>query len=291
MALANVGVQSREVLLPWEANPYQLISWWEMEKFAAEKFCNICSNLAGLSTRFAEASRIGSTGIHPKDMQWMIGALENIENNCKYIGLDVSAIQLQKAVKNLKADADGSSLHAMQVSQLLVDLGTVIASEMSTKLFMRIFPERVAFYEQDDLFGANVAANFGSAKKDIKSAGSCYAADRNTACVMHLMRVLEVGLNTLAKELGVTFDRRSWDNIINDIEAEIQKINGPARGLNWKVKQQFYSEAAKDFRYFKDAWRNHAMHYREHYEASEAKGILDHIKSFMMHLADNGLKE
>ena len=75
------------------------------------------------------------------------------------------------------------------------------------------------------------------------------------------------------------------------IEAEIKKINGPAWGSDWKVKQQFYSGAAKDFRYFKDAWRNHAMHFREHYEASEAKIILDHVKSFMIHLADGGLKE
>ena len=274
---------------PWLKNPFNLFNWWEMEKFSAEKFCNICGNLAGLSARFAEADRIGSTGVAPNDVKYMIDALTRIENNCKDIGLDVSAILFQKARKNLSIHA--ASLNTMQVSQLLVDLGTAISSEMSTKLFMRIFPERVAFCEQEDLFGAVVAANFPSAKKDIKSAGSCYAFDRNTACVMHLMRVLEVSLSTLAKQLGIAFDRRNWENIINDIEAEIKKINGPAWGSDWKVKNQFYSGAAKDFRYFKDAWRNHAMHFREHYEASEAKTILDHVKSFMIHLADGGLKE
>ena len=162
---------------------------------------------------------------------------------------------------------------------------------MSTHLFMHIFPERQGFYEQEELFGMTVNANFNSAKRDIKAAGSCYAADRNTACVMHLMRVLEVGLNTLAKTLGVSFDRRNWENLINDIDAEIKKINGPARGADWKEKQEFYSSAAKDFRYFKDAWRNHAMHFREHYEGSEAKTILEHVKAFMAQLADEGLKE
>jgi hypothetical protein len=107
---------------------------------------------------------------------------------------------------------------------------------------------------------------------------------------MHLMRVLKVGLNTLAKELKVNFDPRTWENVINDIEAEIKKINGPAWWPDWKVKEQFYSEAAKDFR-FKDAWRNHATHYREHYEASEALTILTHVQAFMKHLAESGLKE
>jgi hypothetical protein len=39
------------------------------------------------------------------------------------------------------------------------------------------------------------------------------------------------------------------------------------------------------------SWRNHAMHFREHYEGSEAKTILEHVKAFMAQLADGGLKE
>ena len=107
---------------------------------------------------------------------------------------------------------------------------------------------------------------------------------------MHLMRVLEVGLNTLARTLGVSFDRRNWENVINDCDAKIKTI-GPSWGADWKDKQQFYAGAAKDFRYFKDAWRNHAMHYRERYDATEAKSILDHVKTFMVQLADGGLTE
>jgi hypothetical protein len=162
---------------------------------------------------------------------------------------------------------------------------------MSSQLFMRIFPDRVDFYQQEEFFGPKVELNFPSAKRDNKSAGSCYACDRNTACVMHLMRVLEVGMNTLAATLKVSFERRSWENVINDLDTEIKKINGPHAGADWKNKQQFYAEAAKEFRYFKDAWRNHAMHYREHYDAIEALSILNHTKEFMKHLAQNNLAE
>jgi hypothetical protein len=64
-----------------------------------------------------------------------------------------------------------------------------------------------------------------------------------------------------------------------------------AGGPDWNQKQQFYSGAAKDFRYFKDAWRNHAMQYRERYTETDAKGILEHVRAFMVQLANGGLKE
>jgi hypothetical protein len=105
------------------------------------------------------------------------------------------------------------------------------------------------------------------------------------------MRVLELGMNVLASKLQVDFQRRNWENVLNDIDAAVKKINGPHAGTDWKEQQRFYSEAAKDFRYFKDAWRNHAMHFHEHYEAAEARSILDHVKTFMEHLAANGLRE
>lgn len=33
------------------------------------------------------------------------------------------------------------------------------------------------------------------------------------------------------------------------------------------------------------------MHKHEHYEASEARTVLDHVKAFMAHLAENGILE
>jgi hypothetical protein len=77
----------------------------------------------------------------------------------------------------------------------------------------------------------------------------------------------------------------------NIIESAVKKINGPHAGTDWKDKQHFLAESAKDFRYFKNAWRNYAMHFHEHYDASEAELILDHVKTFMVHLTENVLKE
>jgi hypothetical protein len=44
------------------------------------------------------------------------------------------------------------------------------------------------------------------------------------------------------------------------------------------------------FRYFKDAWRNHVDHGREHYDEHQADTILTHTIDFMVFLVEAGLK-
>jgi hypothetical protein len=262
------------------------VSWWEMEKFAAERFMAICSNLSLL----AAESRKFDVALTDFAKQETCKTLHKIGQDCKAIGLRSTVIQFEEVIANIMA----FTVHADQLSQIFLCLSSAIRAEMSTHLFMQILPSRIDYYEQAELFGPQVNASFTSAIRDIRSCGSCYACDRNTASVMHGMRVLEVGLSVLASHLNVSSDHANWNKIIEQIEKEIKAISGisgPARPSDWNAKMQFYSDAAKDFRYFKDAWRNHVMHFREHYEASEALTILNHIKAFMGHLADSGLKE
>jgi hypothetical protein len=254
-----------------------------MERFAAEKFCLIASKLASVTSQFG-GDRESVRQVWPKELHPLAARLEEILPDLQSIGLKTASLQVVDAVNRLRNQGKWVSA---QVVQLLICINVAINSEMSTHGFRRVFPEREDFYENPALFGVKVEHSFSEASRDIRSAGSCYAADRNTACVMHLMRVLELGLNALAERLSVKFGRREWENVINDIEAAIAKINGPYAGLDWREQQRFYAEAAKDFRYFKNAWRNHAMHAREHYDAGDARMILDHVKAFMVHLAES----
>jgi hypothetical protein len=52
----------------------------------------------------------------------------------------------------------------------------------------------------------------------------------------------------------------------------------------------FYSEAAKEFVYFKEAWRNHAMHGRASYDENDARKVMTHVREFMTVLSKH-LKE
>jgi hypothetical protein len=278
----NVGT-----VCPWLANPYALVNWWNMEKFAADKFCKIASNIASLTYYF------GGDGRSMRQMPAgeLIGLAEQLEGilpDVEGIGLKTSGLLVRDSVKRLR---EISGWVSPQIVQLLTCINVTINSEMSTQLFVRIFPERSDFFENPNLFGNQVEASFPSASRDIMAAGTCYALDRNTASVMHSMRCLETPLVALADRLNVTIKKPDWENVINDVESAIGKVNGPHAGLTWKEERDFLAGAAMEFRYIKNAWRNHAMHAREHYDANEARSVLDHIKALMVHLADNGMKE
>ena len=127
---------------------------------------------------------------------------------------------------------------------------------------------------------------FPSAKNDIEAAVDCFALGHNTACAYHLMRVLEYGLRALAANVDRTFDKQQWHNIIEEIESAIEEDRKKLpRGELKDDRLTFLSAAAKEFFYFKDGWRNHTAHNRVSYDESMAKGLIDHVRSFMNHLS------
>jgi hypothetical protein len=135
------------------------------------------------------------------------------------------------------------------------------------------------------LFGSAVSDHFPTVDEEVAEAGKCLALRRGTACVMHLMRTLEVGLHSLAGEMGVPFENKNWNTIIDQVEKQIREMSSVTHGAEWKKDQQFYSEAAVHFRLLKDAWRNHAMHVHERYSEERAEAIFNSVRSFMQHLA------
>jgi len=58
-----------------------------------------------------------------------------------------------------------------------------------------------------------------------------------------------------------------------------------SKDLDRTERLVFLSQAVKEFVYFKDGWRNFAMHGLEEYDAPKALSILNHVKTFMAHLA------
>jgi hypothetical protein len=167
----------------------------------------------------------------------------------------------------------------------------------SKQIFFRLTPEESAMFDKKQLFGAGVATAFPSdeATYEIMEAGNCLALGRPTATVFHLMRVLEKGLKALAANLDVQFsipfDYLNWQNIIEQIESEIKKLGQQPAGQTKTDTLKSYSEIAKQFRYFKDAWRNGVAHSRETYSPEQALSIFRHVREFMQDIVKLGLHE
>jgi hypothetical protein len=96
-------------------------------------------------------------------------------------------------------------------------------------------------------------------------------------------------LKSLAVDLATRFDRNSWDAHLKDIERKLQKKYGSAGPRT--PTEKFYSEVAAQFGNMKVAWRNPTMHIEASYDDTEGRYLLTTVEKFMMHLANNSLKE
>ena len=208
------------------------------------------------------------------------------ETLCSEVDLPIS----KKAIEKIKESLSENNPKLKDLLALNQELEHIMSYEMESRKFFSIEPDKCNFLNKTDLFGTEVSSAFPSTNFDIEEAGKCLAFERWTASVSHLMKVLEVGLVTLAEDIGIPSDQKNWGGIISEIEKKIEK-NSKNPDADWKGKEQFYSEAALQFRYFKNAWRNHVMHARKiAYDEERATSIYQRTKEFMKTLATR-LKE
>lgn len=127
-----------------------------------------------------------------------------------------------------------------------------------------------------------VLEKFPSTQDDILAAVDCWALCYGTASVFHAMRVLEYGLAALAGNVEITITTQTWQTVIDQIESRIRALGKELpSGLGKNERLRFLSEAAKEFVWFKDGWRNHTSHNRATYDIHQARSAMEHVRSFM----------
>ncbi len=200
-----------------------------------------------------------------------------------YLGLDVSAAILGQFTDAMK---EGPRHSVDEIARLLDVLIETIPNELASKKILMLPPVKAGYLDGSiDLFSSRVRESFPSADLDMTEAQKCFAFDRNTACVIHAMRALEPALNSLACSLGVPA-KENWNVLLDQIEKEIRSRSAKTHGESWKIKDEsFYAGAAAHFRMVKNAWRNHAMHGKEHYDEERARDIMNSVSALMRHLA------
>jgi hypothetical protein len=215
----------------------------------------------------------------------VINALKRLKTICDASGLDTSSRLIDDALGMVTATETWKPSNRVLEGRADGVYNTVLA-ELRGITFLRINKRDKDLFDKESLFGEDVAANFSHAKYDIAEASKCLALNRSTACVLHLMRVLEVGLNSLANQFQVVFTHTNWNQVIEQIESKIRDIDkDPNKPATWKEDRKFYSAAANQFRYFKDSWRNYAMHIHDKYTPEEALIVYTSVKVFMEQIA------
>lgn len=242
----------------------------------------LLSRLGEVEQRLKPAKASGMTG--PGAEQVTRGLLVQIEQECQRLEIPLELVQTIRD----KLDFGSPPAFLATLGQFSF-LRETIEKSLQNRLFLFLPPQDAAQYKDPLALFAKTQNAFPTAQNDITAAVRCRALGLGTACVFHCMGVLQPGLYALADAVRAKFDHHfaleSWGKIIDLIEDELSILR-KAKKSNEKDEQlNFYSQAAAQFRYFKDAWRNHVCHLRKQYEADEATLVLSHVREFMEHLS------
>jgi hypothetical protein len=213
---------------PWENDPYPLTNWWSMEKFSADEFVSIAGQLTMLKHEAEHDLNQGSEiAIGPEVKKVFLVALGRIKSKCEKIGLKVSAKAAQLVIDLLNQPGTTFSSLAGPFDHVVSN----IQWEMEEVLFFHMPSKQAEFYAQRELFGVEVNAKFPSIQFDMIEAGNCYAMGRGTACVFHLMRIMEVGVQKFGDKLDVTLaSEKNWQNILDEVNKAIKALPPRASG-------------------------------------------------------------
>lgn len=122
------------------------------------------------------------------------------------VTVHLAALPLSEATKQqVKYLYDSIGTEPSRVIAVLMrTLHNSVTAEISPYFYLSLDATEKQLYEQNEpLFGKEVCDKFPSAAFDIAEAGRCLALERSTACVFHLMRVVEVAIKVVSAFLGV----------------------------------------------------------------------------------------
>lgn len=293
-------IEDRVAIQPWESNPTGLFTWWDMLSFSAWNFFWCGVTLKNIESDCLLGSmEIGSDepifnltkNLDDRSRERTLVSLKRIVKEFSGIGLRITAETTTELIEELE-DATAVGHNFQWLTDQIKAIRSLSRKEIDGKVFLYVSSERAKFFPQmkePHIFGKAVADAFPSAIADVTESGVCLALDRGSACVFHLMRVLEIGLTTLGAKFGVSLAHTNWGPAIDEIESKIRDMH---KDPVWKafpdckLQQEFYAQAASHFGILKDAWRNYTMHVRGFYTEEQAGRVFENVKGFMQKLAE-----
>jgi len=253
-----------------------------MLRFYANKYVSLSRRLEAVLSR-SDTQRLVdlNTSVSEEDRKVWGASLASFKKGFEELSLGFCVLHIDGTVRllNTKDDLTYRELHAA-----LRELQSRLEHELSINVYFQLNSERIKYYEQEQpLFGQTVSDKFPSALYDIVEAGRCLATERSTACVFHLMRIMEAGLKALAKKLTLSIDPDwTWQKILNEVNAAINRM--PEKPPKKKRLKESFASMSAHLSSVKMAWRNPTMHVRGKYAMEEAEAILNNVRIFIQHL-------
>jgi hypothetical protein len=264
----------------WRENPYRLVSLMEILRTRPEAFCKLIGQInrmllsSDLTRRTKEENQANL-------VNGIVTSFGPAVQEAQRLGFASSVAHLQRILASIRSGSWSGE-------DFLYDLRALhdrMIDDLEARFFLAVPFDRVKYYDQKEpLFGENVFNHFPRTIIDIEEAGKCLALGRATACVFHLMRVMEDALKIVAIKLEIPY-APGWESYIKQIDKKIS-VDHKDKTLEWKKDEPFYRDLLGDFQTVKWAWRNPTMHIVRQYTIEEAESIFQAVRGFMQRLAE-----
>ena len=246
-----------------------------MKEYLAERLIQVWAQLFQCTTDSFRLKPSSPNG--PRQRAEICKKLEFVEQQANILGLRSTAqgaVRLQQQMTLIKPD---------KIPAAIQSLNERFHDDIVGLVFLYLPTEKRSYHNRTDLFGETFKANFPAANSEVIEAGNCFSLGRNTACVFHLMRSLEVVLKALFAALGLppltSAGERNWNGILSKIKGHLD--------VNKKSLPDFdfYDGAYAFLAAAKNPIRNATMHVDATYDEDGARTVFDAVGAFMRHVA------
>ena len=261
----------------------EVLNLWElMEKLHVR-------GIMEMLTRYGELASL-IAAFDETDLEKPYSAGDLVKNLLESYGKGATASGLKVTaglVDGLLARIRMAPTKAEYISQQLLAIQDAFHLELDNHCFLYLNKDTSAYLFKENAFGDEVSKAFPSIAYDLSEACTCYALDRSTACVYHLMRVLEVPIRCIRNALGMTGNYPAWGSFLN----EMAKANNAKNSDKKSAEYLFFADLEGQLWAIKNAWRDEAMHsVASKYTEREAQAIFRAVEGFMQKAATK-LKE
>ena len=260
--------------------PGGLWSLWDMWKVDAQVFYWISTALQ----RVQVAARIlvDKQGLKKNDKISEQRRSELLEQVTK-LGDEIGVLEAQLTFTSVRRFIEVLKAGTITYGSLIDHLDQIdrrLRDELSLATVLVIDEKMKELFESAALFGPDVESKFPQMSEDISEAGKCLALARPTACVFHLMRIMEIAVQRLGDKVGVQLvNELNWQVILD-------QINKAIRSMDHKLPEtKLFAETAFHLYSVKIAWRNEVMHPKQTYTAEEADIVFRNVRTFAQELA------
>lgn len=248
--------------------------------YRAAQFCSHIDTMHSIIKNDDSRKHEMNGPITTQDKKVVARTLRALKSEISILGIKLSLLTVDRALAKLQSKKCTYEM----LDSFITSLNGRLEDELSQVILIVVRENNANFYSsQIAHFGNEVENVFTTAAEDISEAAKCFALERYTALVFHLMRAMEIAVAALASKLqATTVDKNGvqlpWGPLVSNISDKVKTM--PAGN-----ERNNLAEVATLLVHVKDAWRNPTMHPKQTYTEDQAKVVFDAVGAFMKRLA------